>query len=57
MTTKYDTLSEEEKKILRRNDIDPTNMAVVSRSEGTILLLNHNTRDQIYITQGDRKWK
>lgn len=56
MTIKYRIPDEEEKRILERNGIDPTNLAVESRSEGSILLLNHKTRDQIYITQGDRKW-
>lgn len=56
MTTNYKVPDEEVKRILERNGIDPAGMAVESRSEGSILLLNYNTRDQIYITQGDRKW-
>lgn len=56
MTTKYQVPDEDERRILLGNGIDPSNMVVESRSEGSILLLNHKTRDQIYITQGDRKW-
>lgn len=56
MTTKYRLPDEEEKRILERNGIDPAGMVIEHRSEGSMLLLNHKTRDEILITQGDKKW-
>lgn len=56
MTTKFRMPTEEEKKILERNDIGLAGKTVEFRGEGSIVLLNHKTRDQIHITQGDKKW-
>lgn len=49
-------LEEREIEILKRNKIDPENKSVVSRSEDSIHLRDHETRDDIFIYQGDRKW-
>lgn len=57
MTTKYGVPDEKEKEILQRNGVDPSDVVVEYRSDDSILLLNHKTRDHIHITQGDRKWQ
>ena len=49
-------LTDEEVKILRRNGIDPEGKSVTFRQEDSIHLINHHTRDDIVIYQGDRKW-
>ena len=46
--TKYRVPTEEEKRIMRRNGIEPEGVAVIFRDE--------KTRDQITITQGEKKW-
>lgn len=49
-------LTDEEKEILRRNGIDTNSVSVTFRKDDTIHLINHKTRDDIIIYQGDRKW-
>lgn len=56
MSGKYNVPTREETEILRRNGIDPANVVVKLRSESSIVLLNHDTRDFIHIMEGDRKW-
>ena len=50
------TLSDEEIKILRRNKIDPEGKDVTFRTENSICLLNHYTRDEITIYNVGKKW-
>lgn len=54
--TKYRVPTEEEKRIMRRNGIEPDGVAVIFRDEKTIHVVRHKTRDQITITQGEKKW-
>ena len=49
-------LDDQEIEILKRNGISPEYKSVVFRSEDTINLINHRTRDVITIHQGDKKW-
>lgn len=49
-------LEDQEIEILRRNGINPESKSVVFRSEDTLHLIDHKTRDDITIHQGDRKW-
>ncbi len=54
--TKFTQPTEEERKILERNGIDPDNCAVFHRTEDSICLLRYKTRDTIVIHRGDKKW-
>ena len=54
--TKYRVPTEEEKRIMRRNGIEPEGVVVIFRDEKTIHVVRHKTRDQITITQGEKKW-
>lgn len=54
--SKYRMLTDKEREIAKRNGIDPKDMVVSLRSESAIYLLNHKTRDEIAIYQGDKKW-
>lgn len=47
---------EQEKKIIRENGMDPERFCVTFRDETTIALRNFNTRDDVTIHKGDRKW-
>lgn len=49
-------LDEKEVEILTRNGIDPESKSVTFRTEDTIHLINHKTRDEIWIRQGDKNW-
>lgn len=54
--SKYRVLTEQEEEILRRNGIDTEHVVVELRTEVSIWLLNHKTRDTIVVRQGDKKW-
>lgn len=47
---------EQERRILRDNEIDPDRFSVVFRDEDTIVLLNPKTRDTLTVRKGDREW-
>ena len=49
-------LNEQALAILQRNRINPEHKSVVFQSEDSIHLLDSETRDDIYIYQGDKKW-
>ncbi len=57
MTDKFRIPTAEEKDIIRRNHIDPEGVAVISRSDDSMVLLVHSTRDTIHLHAGDRKWQ
>ena len=50
-------LTELETGILNRNGVDPSHCSVVHRDETCIVLINHRTRDNIVIHQGERTWE
>ena len=52
----YRMPDDEEIEILRRNGVDHEDVAVTYRDAKTISLLQYNTRDEITIKQGDKKW-
>lgn len=56
MSNKCRVLDEKEKEILRRNGVKCENVSVTLRTDHSIHLLNHKTRDDIVIYQGDKKW-
>ena len=49
-------LNEQTLAVLQRNGIDLEHKSVVFQSEDTVHLLDHVTRDEIIIYQGDKKW-
>ena len=49
-------LDNQEIEILKRNGINPESKSVVFRSEDTLHLIDHRTRDDITIHQGDKAW-
>lgn len=57
MAFKVRCLTGLEEQILRRNGVDPERCSVVHRDEDCIVLVNHRTRDNITIRQGDRAWE
>lgn len=48
--------TEREIEILRRNGIDPENLAVEYANDDCIRVLRFKTRDEIVIYRGDKKW-
>ena len=54
--SKYRVPTEEEKRILIRNGIDPEGCVVSHATEEAIYLLRHKTRDEIVVRQGCRSW-
>lgn len=56
MSCKNREPDEQEKEIIRRNGIECEHVSVTLRTDTSIHLLNHKTRDDIVIYQGDRKW-
>ena len=53
---KYRTPTEREVEILRRNGIDPENLAISHADDDCIRALCYKTRDEIVIHRGDKKW-
>lgn len=53
---KYRVPDEKEREIILRNGIDPDTVLVFLRTEDSIYLLKHKTRDTIAIHRGDKKW-
>ena len=56
--SKYRAPTEEEKRIIRENGIDPdkTSLAVSFRTPDSIHILIHKTRDEVVIRKGERPW-
>ena len=52
----YRVPTQEEARIISRNGIDPDAVAVTFRDENTIRMLRYDTRDNITITRGDKRW-
>ena len=46
-----------EVQIIRDNGMDPKQFGVSYRDDDCIRLLNYNTRDNVTIRRGDRKWE
>lgn len=53
---KYSTPTEREIEILRRNGIDPENLAISHSDDDCIRALRFKTRDEIVIHRGDKQW-
>lgn len=54
--TKVRALDDQERAVLERNGVDPERCSVVHREDDAIVLINHRTRDNITIRQGDKSW-
>lgn len=53
---KYTVPTDDDKRILLENHIDPEAVSVSYRDKDCIRLLNHKTRDTIVVHRGDRQW-
>lgn len=53
---KYRIPTEQEAEILRRNGIDPDNLTIVHSDDDCIRALRFQTRDEIVVHRGDKKW-
>lgn len=53
---KVRALTDQERSVLKRNGVDPERCSVVHRDDDAIVLINHKTRDNITIRQGDKSW-
>ena len=48
--------TDEERRIIRENGLNPEEYAVTFRTDTEIYLLCYKTRDQVVIRKGDRPW-
>ena len=48
--------TDEERRIIRGNGLNPEEYAVTFRTDTEIYLLCYKTRDQVVIRKGDRPW-
>ena len=48
--------TEEERRIIQDNGMNPDRYGVTWRTDDAILLLCYKTRDEVQIRKGDRKW-
>ena len=49
-------LSERDARICKENGIATDHVSVINRTDSRIVLINHRTRDEIWIEKGERKW-
>ena len=55
-SAKPKVLTDRERQICKENGVDTEHVDVINRTGDRIVLLNHRTRDEIWIHKGGRRW-